>query len=107
MKELQDMLDEEKRCRQKLECQVMEQQNLVAALREEFHARLLGDNDRIAALGARLGSSARQLTDEESIDAFGEVLKKLVAGKSSSEAQKVKRQLLFCFHPDKCPATDV
>jgi len=108
MKELQDMLDEERACRQKFEYQAAEQQNLIGGLREEFHARLLGDNERIAALGecTRLGTPPRQLTDDESIDAFGEVLKKLVVGKSAVDAQRVKRQLLFCFHPDKCPATE-
>lgn len=106
---VQEMLDEEKRSRQKLECQLVEQQNLAAALREEFHARLLGDKERIAFLGDYSGllNGNKQLTDDESIDAFGEVLKRMIVGKSTSEAQKVKRQLLFCFHPDKNPATEV
>jgi len=105
---VQEMLDEESRSRQKLECQLVEQQNLVAALREEFHARLLGDKERMGQLGTASGLlNGGKLTDDESIDAFGEVLKKMMVGKSASEAQKVKRQLLFCFHPDKNPATDV
>jgi hypothetical protein len=33
-------------------------------------------------------------------------LKRLVVSKSISDGHRVKRQLLFCFHPDKCPATD-
>lgn len=107
---VQEMLDEETRSRQKLEYQFVEQQNLNAALREEFHARILGDKDRIATLGdcSRLLNGPKQLTDDESVDAFGEVLKRLMLNKSSAiEAHKVKRQLLFCFHPDKNPCVDV
>jgi len=106
---VQEMLDEETRSRQKLEYQFVEQQNLNAALREEFHARILGDKDRIATLGdcSRLLNGPKQLTDDESVDAFGEVLKRSMTNKSAIEAHKIKRQLLFCFHPDKNPCVDV
>jgi len=108
---LQEELDEEKRSRQKFESQAAEQINLITALREEFHARLLGvgckTKSNMAPLGESLRHGKKQLTDEESIDAFGEVLKRLMVGKSAFEAHKIKRQLLFCFHPDKNPATDV
>jgi hypothetical protein len=108
--DLQCMLDEERRCRDKLEQQNQEQQNLVATLREEFHARLLGDPERIAALGNSgliMPEVRQQMTDDDSIEAFGEVLKKLIVSKSGLEASKTKRQLLFCFHPDKNPATEI
>jgi hypothetical protein len=108
--DLQEMLDEERRSREKLEQQNLEQQHLIGTLREEFHARLLGDPERIAALGNSglvMPEVRQQMTDDDSIEAFGEVLKKLIVSKSGIEASKTKRQLLFCFHPDKNPATEI
>jgi len=105
---LQNLLDEEKRSTQKLESQLCEEQKITAALREEFHARMLGDTDRLAKLeNCSILMQTPKLSDEERIDLFGDVLKRTIEALPIQEGLRFKRQLLFCFHPDKNPALGI
>lgn len=98
---LRDLLDDEKRCRQKLESQLLEEQNVCTALREEFHARVLGN--KVGGLEDCAGLLRPRLTDEQSVDAFGEVLQRAITSLPASAGLRVKRRLLISFHPDKNP----
>jgi hypothetical protein len=105
LKNVQDMLDEEKRSTQKLEAQLAEEQKNVATLREEFHARVLGN--KTGSLEECADLLRPKLSDDQCVDAFCDLLKRNIGTLAAPEALKIKRQLLFCFHPDKNPGLGV
>merc|ERR1719440_2318096 len=109
MTSLHDTVNEQTRTINKLEAQLADEKKESRAVRDEFHARMLGQTGRLTSTSTfesgLLGRDA--LPDDIIISAFGELLKRSMLGKSAPEANKIKRQLLFCFHPDKNPAGEI